>query len=112
MILITTLAAGCSSSPRRMLEEYLEGRQAEESSREATSTTMDPCAQELSQWLDETEPVDSTQNGSGQLQILATYVVSGDRINLVGLSSIPAKYESWQQDETLQQRRKQHNYQQ
>jgi hypothetical protein len=87
-----------------MLEEYLEGRQSGESSREATSTTMDQCAQELSQWLDETEPVDSTQNGSGQLQILATYVVSGDRINLVGLSSIPAKYESWQQDETLQQR--------
>ena len=103
MMLVSTLAAGCSPSPRRMLEEYLEGRQAGESSREATSTAMDPCTQELSQWLDEAQPVDSTWNGSGQLQILATYAVSGDKINLVELPTVPAKYESWQQDDALQQ---------
>jgi hypothetical protein len=103
-LLAAALPAGCSPSPRVMVEKYLEGKQAKDTSATETSTEdKSSCPEALSVWLDETQETGRSSKGSGIFDVLAVYTVSGDSIALLELPSVTEKLVSWQQDEALHQ---------
>jgi hypothetical protein len=104
IILAAALPAGCSPSPRVIMEEYLEGKQAVETSTLGiTMVEISSCPEALSGWLDEGLVTSRSWLNNGDIHLLATYAVDGNSLTLLEIPIVPEKYETWQQDEALHQ---------